>query len=342
MDDLEKEFSGAVLEEFKVKENESRGALLEEFKVKYNTNRAPARAITSTPLAQSQTARHYGSDELKRIGDVCSTRLPPASAVQAMFAYELQRQSEVESLFQGSLFRLSQAEDTSTSHEARIAKLEAQLQATQHQLQVLNIQDQLTASKARVSTQQATIDECAAKLDAHNTRLTDMARKITAFAAAKAEGEKPATTIAQLLEEVTVIHAEVDTLFNERDAMIAMLKDSGDRITKLEDAVRALTLQLSSTSARGPPAAASAALSPATAHKMPAPTANGGAAPGTQARPTTEKEKDKENRAPPSLNPWSLPVPAEAAPPPPAKSFVPHQTFVPGQQRHAANGPAHW
>ena len=59
--------------------------------------------------------RHYSQEDLKGIGELCKNRLPPASAVQAMFLYEMQRETEFESLFQGQMFRLAKAEDDSQS-----------------------------------------------------------------------------------------------------------------------------------------------------------------------------------------------------------------------------------
>lgn len=40
----------------------------------------------------------YTGDQLKAIGRTCAEHLPPASAVQAMFMYEMQRQTEAEQL----------------------------------------------------------------------------------------------------------------------------------------------------------------------------------------------------------------------------------------------------
>jgi hypothetical protein len=49
--------------------------------------------------APAQMVQTYSINDLQSIGKACRSQLPPASAVQAMFQYELQRQTEVEHLF---------------------------------------------------------------------------------------------------------------------------------------------------------------------------------------------------------------------------------------------------
>ncbi|KAK5122174.1 hypothetical protein LTR85_004420 [Meristemomyces frigidus] len=245
MEDLETAFGG--------------GRMTEEFKTKYG---ARAAAPASPPV------RHYGSDELRKIGTVCSKRLPPASAVLAMFQYELRRQSEAETLFQGSMFRLAQTEDASSDHEDRIRRLEEQLNAVQRQLQVKDVEERLATSKLRMNHQQSKLDECASKLQTHNKLLADFTVKMEDFTKAREAGEQPETTATELLEEVTAIKDDVDDLFNEKEAMCTMIEEGGLRISKLEDLVRNLTLQLSiSTSPTNG--------SPGMTQRLPVQTANG-------------------------------------------------------------------
>ena len=229
-----------------------------------------------------------------------------------MFAYELQRQSDVESLFQGSLFRIAQQDEVSSGHESRITELEQSLRATQAELKLHDIVVSLAECKTRVSAQHTLIDSCAAKLEAHGTRLTEVKHEIEGFAAAKAQGADLTTKVKDLVIELTTSREEVDTLFGERDAMITMLQESGVRISKLEDLVRSLTLQLSTGSA--PPSNASS--SPVISQRVPLTFCNGQTVEleVPKGRPLVGMTREKENRAPPG------------------KVFVPGQPFVFGQE----------
>ncbi|KAK4546417.1 hypothetical protein LTR36_002094 [Oleoguttula mirabilis] len=237
------------------------GRVSEDFKVKSGG----ARMAAST----GRNTRHYGAEELRHIGSICGQRLPPASAVQAMFQYELHRQSEAESLFQGTMFQLAQAEDQSKDHETRIARLEGQLKVVQRQLQVKDVEERLATSKLRMNQQQTKLDECAAKLRANEKLLEAFSHKMAEWTQAKAAGEQPKTATKELLEEVTGIKDDVDELYNEKEAMCTLLEDGGTRITKLEDLVRSLTLQWSTSTSP------SNAGSPSMTQRLPLQTANG-------------------------------------------------------------------
>ena len=228
-----------------------------------------------------------------------------------MFAYELQRQSDVESLFQGSLFRIAQQDEVSSSHESRIAQLERSLRATQAELQLHDIVANLATCKTRVSAQQNLINACAAKLEAHGTRLAEVNREIEGFAAARAEGANLTTKVKELVTELTTSREEVDTLFGERDAMITMLQESGTRISKLEDLVRSLTLQLSMGSA----SPSNGSSSPAMAQRVPLTFSNGQTVELEipKGRPLVGVTREKGNRT------FA------------GKTFVPGQAFVSGQ-----------
>lgn len=68
-------------------------------------------------------AKQYSGAALKKIGEQCGHKLPPASAVQAMFMYEMQRESELERLFQGHLFKLARLDDNSKTLQSRVSEL---------------------------------------------------------------------------------------------------------------------------------------------------------------------------------------------------------------------------
>lgn len=69
-------------------------------------------------------AARYAPERLKQLRELCSTRLQPASTVQAMFLYELERERENESLFHDQMFRAARIEDVSNITNERIAKME--------------------------------------------------------------------------------------------------------------------------------------------------------------------------------------------------------------------------
>jgi len=69
-------------------------------------------------------ATKYSPERLKQLRELCETRLPPASAVQAMFLYELEREKENEKLFHDHMFRIARTEDASNMTEERLTKLE--------------------------------------------------------------------------------------------------------------------------------------------------------------------------------------------------------------------------
>ena len=123
-------------------------------------------------------ARQYSVDELKTIGSASSTRLPPASAVQAMFLYEFQRQTEVEALFNAQMFRLARAEDASNATDARLGKVEEDMKDAKKQVAAKDLEERLATSKMRFHAQQNKIDACEQKATLQHKRMDELAASV--------------------------------------------------------------------------------------------------------------------------------------------------------------------
>ena len=222
-------------------------------------------------------SRHYSEDELKGIGKQCGNKLPPASAVQAMFLYEMQRDTELESLFQGQMFFLAEAEDQSQSQEARIIELEEQVKALQTKVAAKDMDERLATSKVRTDALQAKLGQQARRMDSQGERLVLMEVKLDALSLTnKAKNDEPGSgALARQLESVkadlTSADLDIQVLFDERDCLVTLLEQAKARITSLEGNVRALTGQCSSRGSN----ASSATGSPPLTQLLPVKTNNG-------------------------------------------------------------------
>lgn len=119
---------------------------------------------TSPPSEDSLHApavQRYGAEDLVGIGRQCRNRLPPASAVQAMFLYELQRETEAERLFHGQMFRLAKSEDEVAVQSRRFAGMESRMLKLETQLAL-----QGQAQEKRIAANQARLTEAEGKLSA--------------------------------------------------------------------------------------------------------------------------------------------------------------------------------
>ncbi|RMZ07132.1 hypothetical protein D0862_04363 [Hortaea werneckii] len=208
----------------------------------------------------------YSGDELRRIGARCANRLPPASALQQMFEYELKRGAETEKLFHHTLLNLHEQNSSTRIHEERLQKLEFQLDAMGKQLKAHEIDERLSRNKIRISVQQTKMDEMESKLQKHDQTLKQLADDV----AQKHNASEPTAKHAAFSEQLAgvkgdldSINSDVNTLFGERDALINMIEDNNNYIRHLEDLVRSLTLQLSTSSS---PSSGSA---PAKTHRVP-------------------------------------------------------------------------
>ncbi|EMC98150.1 hypothetical protein BAUCODRAFT_121045 [Baudoinia panamericana UAMH 10762] len=257
--------------------------------------------------SSGQTKRHYSVDKLREIGLSCSTRLPPASAVQAMFLYELQRDVEVQQLFDYEMFRLARNEDAVNNTETRLDAVEAELKALNQVVTSREDEERIATSKARFDTQQAKLEDCKADLQANQNSITGLSAEVKKLQdAAAAEKEQPVKE-SEPEASTTTMRSEIDTLFDERDAMLDLIANGQARIEKLEDLVRQLTLQhattASSTSGSSPK---TKSVSPAQTQRIPLQTPNGQhvelAVPkGTGLTANGIAAARKENKLPPHL-----------------------------------------
>ncbi|KAI7090858.1 hypothetical protein KC356_g1145 [Hortaea werneckii] len=193
----------------------------------------------------------YSGDELRRIGARCANRLPPASALQQMFEYELKRGTETEKLFHHTLLNLHEQNSTTRTHEERLQKLEFQLDAMGKRMQAHEIDERLSSNKIRISVQQTKMDQMESRLQQHGQTLKQLADDV----AQKHDASEPTVKYAGFSEQLAgvkgdldSINSDVNTLFGERDALINMIEDNNALIKRLEDLVRSLTLQLSTSS----------------------------------------------------------------------------------------------
>ena len=205
--------------------------------------------------------KHYTAHELRRIRAVCSWRLPPASMVQAMFLYEMQRETEVESLFQGQLFRLARAEDTSVAAEARLGLLEKRIAQLEQRAIARDIEQRLATSRMRLDRQDQSLNKCTEHMIEVDARLAEVEEQLksrqlkltdsapTCNASLPTDSTED-TTDASPAWDAAVIKAEIDVLFHDRDGILDLINEAKERIDKLEDNVRALTLQ--NTAAKTP------------------------------------------------------------------------------------------
>ncbi|TKA79511.1 hypothetical protein B0A55_02437 [Friedmanniomyces simplex] len=232
----------------------------------------------------------YTVDELKSLGQLCSDRLPPASAFQAMFLYEMQRQTEVEKLFQAQVFGLARADATANSTSARVQKLEAEMRKLRPQVDASDVQERLTTSKVHFTAQQAKIDACNTQLELQDQRIAALVTSFEALKAVQTVDAHAITAQEALTADMTTVQGDVEALYDERDALINMLNESNSRIQKLEDLVRQLTLQISlSTSPSN--------ASPAMTQRLPVQNTNGQAIELAVPR-GTGLSNGKENRLP--------------------------------------------
>ncbi|KAK3708339.1 hypothetical protein LTR37_011604 [Vermiconidia calcicola] len=238
--------------------------------------------------------RHYTDGSLRDIGKLCQNKLPPASAVQAMFLYEMQRETELEKLFQGQMFELARAEDRSDSLEATFKDLEERTKALQKQIASKDVEERLATSNTRT-------DALKAKTKSHDERLQSQGKRLglveeelrtsrspqptsqvavtrqeLTACAGKLENHAQqlsiqSTEIRSISSELTTTNDDITVLFEERDAMVTLLNQASERIEKLEGLVRALTMQNSSNGSN----TSSMSGSPTATQLLPVSTSNG-------------------------------------------------------------------
>ena len=191
----------------------------------------------------------YGEHRLREIGKQCGESLPPASAVQAMFLYEMQRQSEQERLFQGQLFRFARAEDETKAQNERISKIENGIKTLQKQATDNDLRQRLATSKAHIDRLQSQIKELNVKDEVRITTLRQIEEKTQTLQQTidrqrqdlerethepSKRGKELDMLIANLKTNIETVSDDVTILFDDRDAIVAELKEVTALKTKLE------------------------------------------------------------------------------------------------------------
>jgi chromosome segregation ATPase len=217
--------------------------------------------------------RQYDAESLRNIGERCINKLPPASAVQAMFLYEMQRETEAEKLFQGQLFELAKVQDRSDLNDKRVWDLEEQVKALRKQATSRDVQERIATSRVRTDDLASKVKQQKQRLDDQGERLVIVeeglkARDLTAHTpVTDPRVEKHAHQIEDLTAQLktnkahashvrldavtkrvdgwqfrvdnieTVLqdfNSDIGILFDERDAMVVRLEAADKRIVELE------------------------------------------------------------------------------------------------------------
>lgn len=192
-----------------------------------------------------------------------------SSLTDWLYSDELQRQTEVEELFRGHMFKLASQERSDADDKERMNALEKRLQ----QLEKQSIHDRVATSTALLKVHSDQIKTCGSRVDAFDekfttvdTQLATLQKQASETAAAvkiaQEAAEKP--TAPEQDPALKTAKQEIDVLFVDRDNILAMVEDAKTRLTRLEENLRALTLQ------RAP-----AAKSPGIPHRLPVTTSNG-------------------------------------------------------------------
>lgn len=163
-----------------------------------------------------------------------------------------------------------------------------------------DIDERLYTSKVRTDALGSKLKDQIERLDSQEQRLKAAETSLDALTSDQ-KTEKPNNEVADLKASFTAQDNDIQTLFDERDALVTLLNKANGRIDKLEDLVRALTLQKSPSTT-----SASAASSPKQVQFLPV------------------ANKDKEN--------VELAVPKGSAFKPVIREGKEVKTFVPGAQ----------
>ncbi|KAM3422930.1 hypothetical protein BST61_g413 [Cercospora zeina] len=202
--------------------------------------------------------QQYEPEDLIHIGKQCNNRLPPASAVQAMFLYEMQRQTESERLFHAYMFRFARSEGDIVAQTARLNALEAHVRKLDHQSANSNNEARITASEGRLAEQHQKITEYHARLARMEDKSASIADQLTILEQEQAKAaEVTALAIKEAAASATaansagqgdgvltvafdIMKQEIDVLFKDRDGIITKLAEVNSRIDGLVKAVQQL------------------------------------------------------------------------------------------------------
>lgn len=212
----------------------------------------PAQPKATTTKMDTTTGKiTYNPATLKTIGQQCSGSLPPASAVQAMFMYELKRQSEEEKLFHNQMFRLARNEDTATLQQKRIDALEAKVTKLETTDREQELEERLATSKSTQHMLCEKVSGCVKRLEVLESGMAALQGKVDGALEQQQreqeqeqekESERKDSVVGGVGEQmVETMKQEIDVLFDDRDGILRMIKDIQDKMVIIEDSLSYLT-----------------------------------------------------------------------------------------------------
>jgi predicted RNase H-like nuclease (RuvC/YqgF family) len=181
------------------------------------------------------------------------------------------------------MFEMAKAADVSQDTVARIQQMAEDMKQLKAKLPTTDLAKRLTNSQLRIGPQQIQIQECMDKIQTQQAELDRLRDAL----AGDSHQDKP---VAEQKAQIAALDTNIADLFEERDALVDLLADSNARITKLEDLVRQLTLQLST--------APHPNTSPASTQRIPVQTTNGQSIALSVPKGSALRSAGKENRSP--------------------------------------------
>lgn len=191
-------------------------------------------------------ARNYTPTALRAIGEQCGGKLPPASAVQRMFLYELQRETEAEKLFQGQMFELARVEHITDKQETRLAELEQRVTTLSLAARDKDIEDRLATSKTRTDYIAASVSKVASTLSEHLSTLAEVKAQLRA--------KPPPSAPGLTLPEQTALQAKIEKTYravlhavDEQTCLSTLIKDHESKMAALQETFVRLATMLQDT-----------------------------------------------------------------------------------------------
>ncbi|KAK4505179.1 hypothetical protein PRZ48_003142 [Zasmidium cellare] len=300
-----------------------------------------ARAPPSGGQPSSGTIRTYAPAELRTIGRQCSQRLPPANAVQAMFLYEMQRESESEQLFHNQMFRLARNEGASSAQQRRIEGLEGKVVQLEKAMKERAVEEKLAANQITIRGLMDKVKDLAKMIEGLDEKLNELQDKVDQVAEQRRDSVAGAGAEEATKAAFAQIKEDMDILFHDRDGALAMIQDLQKRFAVLESgpsaasegSITSTTNQAAATNQVNTTADHIGSNDEATSITEATPT--NAATPSNPATPAIEATANHTHR--PSFAPphRGLPTPPHLTPnrgTPPQTQRLPMRTSTPSQQ----------
>ncbi|KAF7189176.1 hypothetical protein HII31_09598 [Pseudocercospora fuligena] len=274
---LRKRATQPIAETSSTQAQSTSGAPAPETIPEHETTQAPAfnSATTKTAVGAipASSFTTYNQNFLKQIGGKCADKLPPASAIQAMFLYEMQRETEAEKLFHAQMFELARAEDHTHVQDRRIKELETRLVQLERKMAARDVDERIATSNVRLNAHQEKLNACSGRLGRAEQKLATVDQRLeelkksqedAALAAATAASTPEITLSNTHSEDMATMKEEINVLFDDRDGILSMVKEVKENVARLDLNIKQLSVQRSSTNS-----------SPASTHRIPIKNPNG-------------------------------------------------------------------